>query len=259
VDEFTRRERALLQALQEADSPSAHDAARVRERVLVAVGVVTVASAAATVGAVSTAVSAGSATSGPVVGASAASGFGIWKVALLGGGLAAASAVGVMLTGTTTDVPVRSHPTVDAADSSRAMASPPHPTQTGQVIPPEAAPPTTPSLRHQPTRQQETAETKPRTGRAGTLNLKEEALLLSEAQAALQRGDHQAAIVALAAHKRKFPQGILSGEREAALSVAYCKSGDLESGQARAKRFIEQSPRSPMVQRLRAACKLLPE
>jgi outer membrane protein assembly factor BamD (BamD/ComL family) len=85
--------------------------------------------------------------------------------------------------------------------------------------------------------------------------LKEEAALLSRAQSALQSGDVAQALSALSEHREKFPRGVLRGEREAALSVAYCKSGD-PRGKERAERFIVNNPDSPMVQRLRSACKL---
>jgi len=94
---------------------------------------------------------------------------------------------------------------------------------------------------------------------SSTTDLKQEAALLQKAHAALQNGNTPGALAALSEHRAKYPRGVLAGEREAAFSVAYCKSGDLSQGRARAQAFIEKNPASPMVQRLRAACKLTSE
>jgi hypothetical protein len=84
--------------------------------------------------------------------------------------------------------------------------------------------------------------------------LAQEIALVREAQAALAAGDATTALGKLAEHERRFPQGALGEERAAAQVFALCGSGRKAEGQAKARRFLEQHPASPLAARVRAAC-----
>lgn len=282
--EFSRSERLMLEALQIEDSPSGVDAARVRSRVLMGAGVAAAAGAATTtaveaavgsspvaapaaataLSASTTTIATGVASSGATTAALGASGaaattgsFGLLKALLavggvtaLGGGAIALSwqhaepTVAASVPGEQPEPAERREP---AGQRERAVGQAARQASEGtarDTVAPEPVVTTTPRV---PQRVQSAPDPKS--------TLKEEAAILSRAQAALQRGDVAGAMAALSEHRDKFPRGVLRGEREAALSVAYCKSGD-PRGRQRAERFISKNPDSPMVQRLRWACKL---
>ena len=248
-----RRHSALLEALQQEDSPSPADASRVRDRVMLQVGLSAAAAATAS-GLTQTSAAAGT----------TATSFGLFKTLLVVGGLAGATAgVGVFVTQSQDSKTSPDKATSDASSAPTMGVDPPveksltdkaveEPAIEAQPEPEETVAVEAPAVRQALPQARAGAKPPP----AGTSHLAEEARLLSQAQAALQKGQPQAAILALNEHRTRFPRGMLSGEREAALTVAYCQSGDLALGQARASQFVAKNPQSPMVQRLKSVCKL---
>lgn len=243
MDEWSKDERFLLDALQADDSPTAEDAARMKRRILLGVS----------------------------AGAATATGVGLAKAGVTGSSLTSvgmkwlwtAGAVATLSAGAYTysflketegkEVPRTEAPSV--AEAPRPAPSEPLRSDSEEegLSPSEPASAETPLA---PTPRKIASNAPQKSESSTATDLKQEAALLSRAQAALQSGDTQAALVALAQHQKDFPRGVLSGEREAAFSIAWCQSGDLERGRARAERFLAKSADSPMVQRLKRACKL---
>jgi outer membrane protein assembly factor BamD (BamD/ComL family) len=84
--------------------------------------------------------------------------------------------------------------------------------------------------------------------------LSEEIAIMRLAQAALAAGDAPTALSKLAEHESKFPQGALAEERLAAQVFALCGSSRTVEGQAKARKFLEQHPSSPLAARVKTAC-----
>jgi outer membrane protein assembly factor BamD (BamD/ComL family) len=99
-------------------------------------------------------------------------------------------------------------------------------------------------------------ESRPFKPRPRASSLQEEAQLLARAHRAINGGNPRAGIAVLLEHQQRFPAGTLRLERQSALAIARCQSGELQRGQAEARRFKKQHPSSPMLQRLETACKL---
>lgn len=78
--------------------------------------------------------------------------------------------------------------------------------------------------------------------------------LLRRAQRAISQGEPEAALRHLGAHASRFPQGMLTEEREAARVVALCDAGRQAEARALAARFLAERPASPLAARVRAAC-----
>jgi hypothetical protein len=71
-----------------------------------------------------------------------------------------------------------------------------------------------------------------------------ELAVLEPARAAVARGDHPAALRAIAAHERRFPTGILREEREALRVKALIGLGKVDDAKRAAERFRDSFPRS---------------
>ncbi len=81
--------------------------------------------------------------------------------------------------------------------------------------------------------------------------LAEEVALLSQATSALHAGQAQKALLVLAKHREKFPQGVLLEERLAAQAQALCRLDQ----HAKARHLLERlPPSSPLAARTRRAC-----
>jgi outer membrane protein assembly factor BamD (BamD/ComL family) len=87
-----------------------------------------------------------------------------------------------------------------------------------------------------------------------SVDLAGELALLTEANAAIRRGDATQASELLRAYDQRFPAGHLAEERAAAGILALCASGHPQSAIAEARRFVERWPRSPLVARIKASC-----
>jgi len=75
---------------------------------------------------------------------------------------------------------------------------------------------------------------------------------LREARAALKGGDASRALSLLDEQSAAGPQ--LREERAAARVLALCDLGRVDDARAAAARFLAESPRSPMADRVRASC-----
>lgn len=78
-------------------------------------------------------------------------------------------------------------------------------------------------------------------------DLSTERAMIERARTALMRGQHAAALETLAMHAEKFPRGRLSQEREVLTIHALVGVGRRSEAEARAKRFRQRHPNSPML------------
>ncbi|WP_437730555.1 hypothetical protein [Sorangium sp. So ce1335] len=81
-----------------------------------------------------------------------------------------------------------------------------------------------------------------------------ELALLRGAQGALRAGDAGRALALLEEHAAEFREGALRDERRAARVFALCALGRIDASRAEAARFLRDAPRSPLAERVRAAC-----
>ena len=91
--------------------------------------------------------------------------------------------------------------------------------------------------------------------RAAPHGLEEEARALAEVQRALRDAETERALVLLDRMEERFGAGALGTERRAARVLALCGLGRYEEGRALAEHFIANHPTSPLVSRIRAACR----
>ena len=85
-------------------------------------------------------------------------------------------------------------------------------------------------------------------------SLSEEAALLQRAERALAANAPTAALSVLAEHARLFPAGALREEREAARVLAFCALGRVAEARSLARAFVSASPGSVLVPRLERSC-----
>jgi len=218
MSELGPGERRLIAALRSADEPSDQDRERVRGSVLAKLAVGSGIATTATTAQATTAAAAAGNSSGALALLAAH-----WKAALT-----------VALVGTTGAVGtwwIAQSPATSAVDPAAVEA-------------PRAQPP--PSA-HQP----KAARTQPINNGA---SLDQEVRLLGRAQHAMKQGDAKRALQLLEQHAAEHPSGVLSQERAGVRAVALCRAGQLSQGRAAAKRFLAQSPDSPLAARIRAAC-----
>ena len=85
------------------------------------------------------------------------------------------------------------------------------------------------------------------------LALAQELALLGRAQEQLRDENYQAALKVAEEHARRYPDGVLSEEREGIETLARCGLG---SGRDRAISFLKRAGGSPLSERIRKACDL---
>lgn len=85
--------------------------------------------------------------------------------------------------------------------------------------------------------------------------LGEEAAMLSQIRSSLRSGAPGRALDLLVQYRTRFAAPLLEMEAAALRVDALCQSGDLEGGRAEAERFQTTWPSSPLVRRVRAACR----
>lgn len=95
---------------------------------------------------------------------------------------------------------------------------------------------------------------RPETSPAPSVDLAGELALLTQANAAIKRGDVAQASQLLDGYDQRFPSGRLAEERSAAGILVLCATGRTESARVEARRFLERWPRSPLVSRIKASC-----
>lgn len=86
------------------------------------------------------------------------------------------------------------------------------------------------------------------------LDLEAELRLVAGIRAALRRGDADAALAAIAAHRRDFKAGALIQERDAHEVEAVCAAGRGDEARALADAFVRRWPESTHRARVAAAC-----
>jgi hypothetical protein len=89
--------------------------------------------------------------------------------------------------------------------------------------------------------------------------LADEVAALRQARSALSAGQPAAALAALDAHERRFPQGLLGIEAEVLRIEALSQSGNPSAASARAKRFIAVHPNTPYARRVEAIAGIAPK
>jgi len=260
MDEFGPDEQKWLDVLRAADDPNATDRARVRAAVLasIAAGGASVAGgASATAG---LAKSGAFAKSAGAVGIFAAT----WKIGV--------PVVAVVVAGGVTAAVLARSPAsrpervaVAAGTESGPLPTSvrepePAPAAANGEAPPavaEATPATAPGTTSETPKRvvvpSARASVAPAAGPRGGDDVEAEVPLLTQAQRALERGDPNAALVALARHGRDYPHGALAVERDGLQAIASCE-GKRGDGRALAERFVASHPTSPLVARVRAAC-----
>lgn len=294
-DHLSSHERALLDALQRADTPDAGEQRRVKQRVFAELGLGAVGITAATV---ASQVSHAAPAAGAVALKGATTGAAAQAPALMGGG-AAGSAVGTTGVGSTglgTTAALGAGATSAAASGGfgsallakagaaklmlgltaalataggsaawwsqqQEVAAPALPsTATAPQPQPANPPPAALETPDEPLSEDVPRKTSVRRSAAQQLapksTLEEEAQLLAMAQQRISQGDAKSALDVLAEHQRRFPRGALSLERRATVAIAHCLSGQTSRGRGEAERFRRKHPNSPMVKRLESACKL---
>lgn len=87
-------------------------------------------------------------------------------------------------------------------------------------------------------------------------SLAEETRVLEAAQRELASGRPRSALSLLDEHAKRFPSGALGEERTAARVLSLCALGRTEEARRTATAFLEGSPRSPLIPRLRGSCAL---
>ena len=80
--------------------------------------------------------------------------------------------------------------------------------------------------------------------------------LLVAAKGAIGKGDYKGARATLGKHRREFPQGILSAERDALRAISLCLDPYQDTGPAEGKRFLKKHQQSPLAPRVKNICHL---
>jgi len=248
MTELGPSERQLLSALRVADDPTDEDRDRVHAAVLVKLAAVAGGTAkAATVG---------------LTGA-AAKQTGIlalvtahWKVALTVAFIGTTGGAGTWWVARSPAAPTVSVAPTELVATAPAVRVPePLTSDTDQLRsnyrPPAVTPPHSPAAAASTATSRTEARARPA---ANGGDLDDELQLLGGAQRAIQQGDAERALSLLDEHAAEHPSGVLSQERAGVRAIALCRAGRLKQGRAAAKRFLAQSPDSPMAGRIRAAC-----
>jgi len=138
---------------------------------------------------------------------------------------------------------VRTAAPVRASRPSPVAEPAPSEPSAGAVPPAAAEPPAKmPARRHEPV------------PRPADTTLSAELALLSEANAAVERGDAGKAQEILRDYDRRFRAGVLAQERAGTGVLALCAAGRLQEARAAAARFLSRWPRSPLVARIKDSC-----
>ena len=136
-----------------------------------------------------------------------------------------------------------------AAEPAAAPAAEPAAAPAVEPQPPAAEPDVTPAPRP-PRRAPPAASAR----RVETDSLAEELRLLREAQAARRSGSPALALERVREHARRFPEGLLRAEREAAEVLVLCELGQVSEASQRAELFEQRYPDSPLRRALHVSC-----
>jgi type IV secretory pathway VirB10-like protein len=251
MTDLGRNERRLLEALGQTEAPSTDDRVRVRAKVLTriaAAGGVSALAAKAAAAAPGTAGATTASVAPPAMGVA----IGSWKVASAIVVLVGAAGGGAWIATTSNRMdertPSTAHavsgvPNTEAAKAPRSE-EPDEPPSTKPLGPALTAP------RPQPRKR----TVRPPERKADPAGLESELSLLEQAQRSLKEGDAESALASLERHASDHPDGVLASERQGVLAIALCQADHQAEGQRAARRFLAESPTSPMAARVRAAC-----
>jgi hypothetical protein len=233
VTELGKEARRLIDLVRSADEPALADQRRVAQGVAASVGVLASSLAEAGSVAATLAVPAARATTvGLLVKALSASALG------LGLGFAVAVPAALVTSGPAETVPTVAVPAAPApAPAPVVQQSPGEPASAGA-----REPEPTPRARSR------VAEA------AGDGALAREIALLAAVQGELRKGQGQRALELLDEHEREGKASTLGPERAAARVLALCAVGDARAARRAADAFLNTSPDSPVVPRIRRSC-----
>jgi hypothetical protein len=138
----------------------------------------------------------------------------------------------------------------------------PYPTPVVAVVAPESlpspSPPATNEERSLEAPRVERPSSPPRSGRSAVRSpsdpLLEEVRLLSQAEQQLKDGHADEALITLAEHERKFPNGALAEVRMAARVQSLCALGRIADAKTELTKLAQAYPRSPHLDRARRFC-----
>jgi hypothetical protein len=235
MNDLDSRARAIIENARQADEPLPTDRDRIKRAILVQLAAGTV---------VSTAAAAGTMTVGMKVGVA------VLAVSLVGGGAAGVAHW------------VRPHNTASVAMvSSRRIAPAPRTTTSPVAVREIATPPVTDSSStegkgRRPERSRKVASpvSKEEPPVLAEDVLTAEVAVLKRAREELRMGRPAKALEALLEYDRRFGKGVLGEERQAIAAIASCQAQPGPRAQAQARAFMLSSPKSPLLERVRAAC-----
>jgi hypothetical protein len=149
----------------------------------------------------------------------------------------------------------RSAPDIAAASGGQAVVAPAPVTTAAPVPQPPAAPaPTVDAVTVPPTPSSRPTAAPRGPAPAKPSSLEAETALLERAQAELRAGHPDRALAAFDEHDAEFKGGVLREEQRAGRILALCAAGRTSEATAEAARFLADSPRSPMAERVRSSC-----
>jgi hypothetical protein len=192
-------------------------------------------------------------------------------ILLVAGGATAVIALGTGGTGTGT----RTSPKPNQAPQARSTESasvvhvvapakplpePVAPAPTGVDVPVPAATEgsrSLPSIKTRPAATSVVARTEGTEGPSGapvSSSLQEEALLIREANAALESGDAKRSLTLAEEYARRFPDGALLPEGSAVHIFALCQAGQMGRARTETRAFLAAHPEGPLSMRVRSSC-----
>jgi hypothetical protein len=240
MNDLSMEARSLIERARHADGPGPERRARVKRAL-----------AAALVG-----TSASLGTAGTVAAASVAG-----KSALTAGSVAVWLAVGAGL-GTVASAPalvVRLSRPAPAAHVAPAVAPAPRAVEAAAEparLEPRAVTAPTVEAASAPAPLRVEARASAAVPSAAPRSIADETRVLEAAQRELASGRAASALALLDEHAERFPSGALGEERTAARVLSLCALGRTEEARRSAAAFLERSPRSPLIPRLRGSCAL---
>jgi hypothetical protein len=241
MNDLSVEAKALIVRARDADGPGPERRARVKRAVAAAL-----VGASASLGTVGTVAAAGSAGKSALTASSLA----LW----LGMGAALGTAVSVPSVVVRLRKPVPaahvSVPVTQVAPMADARADSARSSPVDAPTPTTDAPATTVAA-HPEVRAAESAAPVDAASSLAT-----ETRLLEAAQRELASGRARSALSLLDEHASRFPSGALGEERTAARVLSLCALGRMEEARRTATAFLEDSPRSPLIPRLRGSCAL---
>jgi hypothetical protein len=226
------RARAIVEAARDADNPTPSDRDRIKRAVLVQLAA----------GAVATTAAASTMTVGMKVGLA------VLAVSLVGGGTAGVWKLRAShdAAGVATRAPMRK---VAVQGGTAAPVEIPV-----MVEPAASAPVENRARRGDKSRKLAGPGARESERLADEDQLNAEVAVLKRAREELRLGRPAQALEALLEYDRRFGKGVLGEERQAMAAIAACQARPGPSARAQAQAFVLSSPKSPLLERVRAAC-----